>query len=511
MAEYRVLIVDDMVVNTKILDSILQESGYDTVVAHSGEEALKIAREGRLDCILLDIIMPGMDGFEVIRHLKAIPVVAEVPVIFITGEEGPESTVKGFELGAVDYITKPFHHMEVQARLKAHIKLFSTIKSLANAQAETLKQINQAQNSLLKKPDEFPDATFGVLYESLHAAGGDIYDIIEISDGVYGYFVGDFAGHQISTGFLTSSVKALLQQNCVSFNSPSESMRIVNSVLCELMQVGQYLTACYAVIDRHKNTLTVVNMGHPPLLFIPLHGNVREIGRGGDILGAFPDPIYREHTVDIYPGDRIFMYTDGLIEGKEVWSAATQFLAEAVGESRDLKREELISSVYEKTRGPRGVVDDDVMVVVADFEGEPPVVTTDILDSGIKEYRFCAIRRLIDPCIDMIINDLNEWGVEDVFSIKLVLYEAIGNAVVHGSKDNYKKEVKVHLSYTNRILKMDVLDDGPGFDWRTKIKSGSLTDEFSDSGRGIQLLKAYGFDFAYNEKGNQLFLKKEYR
>lgn len=511
MSEYKVLIVDDMVVNTKILDNILKESGYARVVAHSGEEALKIARQGGLDCILLDIIMPGMDGFEVIRHLKAIPAVAEVPVIFITGEEGPESTVKGFELGAVDYITKPFHHMEVQARLKAHIKLFSTIKSLANAQAETLKQINQAQNSLLKKPDEFPDAAFGVLYESLHAAGGDIYDIIEISSGVIGYFVGDFAGHQISTGFLTSSVKALLQQNCTAFNSPSESMRIVNSVLCELMQVGQYLTACYAVIDKHKNTLTVVNMGHPPLLFIPKHGNVREIGRGGDILGAFPDPIYREHVVDIYPGDRIFMYTDGLIEGKEVWSAATEFLAEAVGECRDLGRDELIAAVYERTKGPRDIVDDDVMVVVADYEGDAPIVTSHLLESGKKEYVFCAIRRLIDPCIELVINDLTEMGIEDLFSVKLVLYEAIGNAVVHGSKDNYRKEVKVVVSYDNRILRMEVIDDGPGFDWKKKVKVNSVSDEFSDSGRGLHLLTAYGFEFSYNDKGNHLYLKKEYR
>ncbi|MGM0442558.1 MAG: SpoIIE family protein phosphatase [Fibrobacterota bacterium] len=511
--KHRVLIVDDLPVNTAVLSSILEKNGYDTVSVHSGAEAVENAREGDFDSILLDIVMPGMDGFEVIRRLKSQPETAEIPVIFITGREGPESLAKGFELGAVDYITKPFNKLEVRARLKAHIKLYSTIKSLANAQADTLKQINEAQNSLLKRPEDMPEAYFSVYYEALHAAGGDIYDIIQISDDVYGYFVGDFAGHQISTSFLTSSVKALLHQNCTSYNTPIESMRIINSVLEKLMRIGQYMTACYAVIDRRKNTLTVISMGHPPLIFIPGIGNIREIGRGGDILGVFDQAVFRKYSVDMYPGDRILIYTDGLIEGERVWSAETGDLVKKVHEVRNISdKDELIRRLYTLTEDQRGPVDDDVMVLTADFPGQAPGITVSE-EGGCRKYTFNAIRRLIDPCLHRIIEDLpDDPGRSfDIYSFKLVLYESLGNAVVHGCRENVAARVAVTICIEGAYLKIRIEDEGRGFDWKSHLKKQKEESRhyLLDSGRGIRIFEAYDYDFKYNDRGNVLYLSKK--
>jgi sigma-B regulation protein RsbU (phosphoserine phosphatase) len=509
-----VLIIDDLPVNTRVLSSILEKSGYETVAAHSGKDALAIVENTDFDCILLDIVMPDMDGFEVIRRLKSIAKTSEVPVIFITGKEGSESVARGFELGAVDYITKPFNKVEVMARLKAHIKLYSTIKSLENAQAETLQQINEAQNSLLKQPDDLLEAHFSVLYKSLHAAGGDIYDIIKITENMYGYFVGDFAGHKISTSFLTSSVKALLHQNCNFHNSPVESMRMINSVLVKLMNSGQYMTGCYALIDRLKNTLTVVSMGHPPLIFIPRHGNARLVGKGGDILGVFEQCVFRKSTLDIYPGDRILLYTDGLIEGERVWSAEVDSLLAAVRKHRySENRSVFIDNIFKETVHQRGELDDDVMVLVADFPGNPPRIDAQKNDNEIC-YKFHALRRLIDPAVQSLEKDIAMLtGVTQQYGIKLVLYEALGNAVIHGSKEQSDRFVYVCVSYRKNSLCIKITDEGTGFDWRSYLHkmnpdSGSL-EKMPSSGRGLQVFTDYGFDFSFNDTGNTLYLEKK--
>lgn len=507
---YRVLVVDDMQVNLKILDNILTNAGYETVLVTSGEEALEAISDQQFHCVLLDIIMPGIDGFEVIKHFKQIPSMADVPVIFITGEEGPEATVRGFEAGAVDYITKPFHPHEVQVRVKSHIKLYTTIQSLASAQADTLKQINNAQNSLLKKPEDYPQANFSVYYCSLHAAGGDIYDIIEITPTKFAYFVGDFAGHQISTGFLTSSVKALLQQNCNDMLSPAETMRIVNSVLCELMKPGQYLTACYAVLDTESYELTVVNMGHPPMFLKQNIGEkVVEIGRGGDVLGVFEDAFYQEDTFSLVPGDRLLLYTDGLIEGKAVWSASTRTLKNNLFELDFKEREEFVTELLTVTEDLRGEVTDDIMLLIVDVPGDIPEIVREENEMSLQ-ITFPATSRITSEIARNVFRWISARAeLKDKYGLKLVLNEAISNAVIHGNGNDFRKSVKVAVEINSMDIYIYIEDQGKGFNWRKKQKN-DMNDSSADNGRGLPLFTAYGFNAEYNDVGNRLELRIGY-
>lgn len=118
-----ILIVDDVVPNVQIAKAILQMDGYEVATAESGPEALKYLRYHRVDLILLDIMMPDMDGFDVARTIKEMPGVAETPIIYLTARNDEESLTKGFELGAVDYITKPFRGAELRMRVRTHLKL----------------------------------------------------------------------------------------------------------------------------------------------------------------------------------------------------------------------------------------------------------------------------------------------------------------------------------------------------------------------------------------------------
>ena len=122
MKDCTVLVVDDTEVNIDVLVATLGNL-YDIAVALDGESALEIASENPPDLILLDIMMPGLDGYEVCRRLKEDPVLTKIPVIFLTALTEIENKTKGFQAGAVDYVTKPFEVLEVQARVKTHLSL----------------------------------------------------------------------------------------------------------------------------------------------------------------------------------------------------------------------------------------------------------------------------------------------------------------------------------------------------------------------------------------------------
>jgi diguanylate cyclase (GGDEF)-like protein len=137
-----ILIVDDNPTNLSVLSQALKEAGYKTRVAMDGESAIEQAQEERPELVLLDIQMPGMDGFETCMGLKANPQTQDIPVIFITASADIENKIKGLSVGAVDYITKPFQFEEVLARVKVHLELrFLTQK--VQEQAISLQRANQ--------------------------------------------------------------------------------------------------------------------------------------------------------------------------------------------------------------------------------------------------------------------------------------------------------------------------------------------------------------------------------
>ena len=267
-----ILAIDDHPLNLKIIEKTLSKEGYRVLCAKSGLQGRQLAMEQQPDLILLDIIMPDEDGFDVIRALKKEPSTATIPVIFLTASHAVASKLKGFQLGAVDYITKPFHPQEVIARIRLHLKLSIASNSLVTAQAGRLRQVTQAQVSLLPAPDAHPDAAFGIFYRAMQEAGGDFYDIVDVAKEIKGYFIADFSGHDIETSYMTYSLKALLTQNFTPVYKPMESMKIINDVLVELLPEEKYLTASYLLINRITGFATIINAGHLPMIFMPKEG-----------------------------------------------------------------------------------------------------------------------------------------------------------------------------------------------------------------------------------------------
>jgi signal transduction histidine kinase len=145
--EVKILLVDDTPTNLKVLSEAVRNQGWTTLIATDGETAIEQAAYAQPSLILLDVMMPGIDGFETCARLKRNPVTANIPIIFMTALSDAVNKVKGLDLGAVDYITKPFQQEEVLARVKLHLKLYHLAQSLE-------AQNNQLEARVLKRTQE---------------------------------------------------------------------------------------------------------------------------------------------------------------------------------------------------------------------------------------------------------------------------------------------------------------------------------------------------------------------
>ncbi len=367
---YTILVVDDNRLNLKLIEKSLSKEGYKLFCSDNGPDARAIALKEKPNLILLDIEMPGESGFEVIQKLKDNAETNAIPVLFLTGVSEVDSKLKGFDLGAVDYITKPFHPLEVLARVRIHLKLSIATNSLITGQADKLRQLTEAQVSMLPTPAGNPDARFGVYYKALEEAGGDFYDILNISENIKGYFVADFSGHDIKTSYMTASVKALLAQNCTPVYSPIESIKMINDVLAEIMPEGKYLTACYMHINRATRKLTIINAGHPPVVCLPVKGEPFLIKTEGDILGMFKDAHFGVQTLTVSQGDRFFVYTDGLVESAEkkiTWASGADSLLKVYQEVSGVPYEKAPEALIDHLFGKSGLPEDDIVVLCVEI------------------------------------------------------------------------------------------------------------------------------------------------
>ena len=364
---FTVLIVDDSSANREYLAHILEEDGYSTLQATNGQDGIAAAARERPLLILLDVVMPGIDGFETLRRLKENPATKRISVIMLTSLDDQESKLKAFDYGAVDYIIKSANEAEVRARARAHIRLAIINQELVAARADCVRQISNAQRSLLVKPQELPEARFSVYYRSLHEAGGDFYDVLPVSDGVFFYLIADVAGHDVETSYVTPAVKVLLKQCATPAYSVPETMAFLNEVLTETLLEENYLTAFALRLNRRVGKAVYLAAGHPPALFIPKDGPIGFANSENPFIGMFKGSSYKANSMDIKEGDRFLLYTDGLVEigsEKKTWLESYGRLSEIGERLREIPLDELPEAFVHALR--TDVPDDDTTVLAVE-------------------------------------------------------------------------------------------------------------------------------------------------
>jgi sigma-B regulation protein RsbU (phosphoserine phosphatase) len=312
------LLVDDTPANIQIMNAILKDH-YRIRIATNGTKALELAASEPVpDLILLDVMMPGMDGFEVCTRLKADPATREIPVIFVTGQTEVEDETRGFEVGGVDYIHKPFSQAVVKARVQTHLMLRGIRDQLAQQlkvirnEMETARQI---QLSIL--PREAPksnDLEIAARYMPMTSVAGDFYDFIVVDDKRLGALVADVSGHGMPAALISSMLKIALAAQSECASDPARVLSGLNEALCGKFK-GHFVTAAYIFIDTEKKTITYAGAGHPPLLLRDhASGKGSEVLENGLFLGAFPHAAYSALERPFHEGDVVLLYTDGIVE-----------------------------------------------------------------------------------------------------------------------------------------------------------------------------------------------------
>jgi len=377
-----ILVVDDTPINLGIISGALKDC-FNTKVATNGEKALSIASGAeKPDLILLDVMMPGMDGYEVCRRLKANPETKNIPVIFLTGQTGTEDETKGFEVGAVDYIHKPFSAAIVKVRVRLHLMLREAHQQIARQLREInneLELARQIQLSILPRDTPKLDGLDIVArYIPMTSVAGDFYDFIVVDKNHVGILVADVSGHGLPAALIASMLQVALVGQTAHASEPAKVLSGLNLALCGKFQEN-FVTAAYVFVDLEKNVMRYGGAGHPPmLLWRNSSGRVSEVLENGLILGQLTEAEYTALEVPIEAGDRSVLYTDGIPETRNLTDVefGTSGFKRFVESSFSLGGDQFIDALLgELARWSDHPGDnrqqDDITVLVIDFKSRP--------------------------------------------------------------------------------------------------------------------------------------------
>lgn len=329
-----ILIVDDTPTNIGVISGALKDL-YKTKIATNGPKALALAcAEQKPDLILLDVMMPEMDGYEVCMRLKADPSTREIPVIFLTGQTSADDETRGFEVGAVDYIHKPFSSAVVKARVRSHILLRESRAQLAAqllALNNELEMARQIQLSILPHSvPQLPGLETIARFHPMTSVAGDFYDFVQIDDKHLGILIADVSGHGLPSALIASMLQVALTAQVAHASEPAKVLSGLNRALCGKF-TQDFATAVYVYVDMEKSLMRYAGAGHPPVMqFRPSTGKSNQVLKNGLVLGMFDVATYETLELPLEPGDRHVLYTDGILE-------AASTAGELYGEDRFMR------------------------------------------------------------------------------------------------------------------------------------------------------------------------------
>ena len=380
----RILVVDDNDDNRYTLTLHLDLEGYTNVeTAQDGEEAIARLEEGSFDLLLLDVMMPKVDGYQVLTWLKNHVRLRDLPVIMISALAEMNSVVRCIELGAVDYLLKPFNPVLLKARLGATLekkRLRDEIDAHLARLLEELDTARRLQMGMVPQSFPVPSAQLPIdLYASMEPArevGGDLYDFFVTDDGTLCFLIGDVSGKGMPAALFMARAKSLIRIATELMRprhgasaKPSEIIGLVNRELCQDNGNMMFVTLFFAMLAPATGELSFCNAGHNAPYRLDGNSLTAIDGAKGIILGVKPDAVYDTGQISLATGEMIYLFTDGITE-------ASNAIDELFGEARleavlrggaGRASAEIVSSVAEAVKSFVGTAlpsDDITMIAV---------------------------------------------------------------------------------------------------------------------------------------------------
>ncbi|MHC4414911.1 MAG: PP2C family protein-serine/threonine phosphatase [Planctomycetota bacterium] len=376
------LVVDDNEMNRDMLSRRLGRRGHTVATAEDGRKALEMIGEQPFDVVLLDIMMPGIDGIEVLKTVRQKHAAGDLPIIMATAKDESDDIVAALKLGANDYVTKPLDFQVVLARVQTQLSLKRAKEALTTAHARMKRDLEAAakvQQALL--PVTAPKterARFAWEYRPCDELAGDSVNVFEIDDRHVGIYVLDVSGHGVPAALLSVSVTHSLAQRDSQSSiitepgdggsgllivEPARVAGRLNQLFPMAANANRYFTLVYGVLDTESGLFRFVAAGHPGPIVVRDDGSVEALDVSSFPIGIVKEGEFEEASVQLRPGDRLFLHSDGVNEERnpegEMFGRARA--RDLVASLRGRPLTEALSSVVESLadwKGDRDFTDD---------------------------------------------------------------------------------------------------------------------------------------------------------
>lgn len=331
MAKPRILIVDDEPFNVDYLEQELEDTGCETLAAANGLEALQQVQAASPDLVLLDMMMPVMDGFETLSRLKADPATRQIPIIIISAHSDLHSVVRGIQLGAEDYLPKPFEPVLLHARISSCLEK----KRLHDVQQMYLKSLEreleiarQIQAGFL--PAELPRVEgweIAAYFKAAREVAGDFYDAFRLPDGDLVCVTGDVCGKGVGAALFMTLFRSLIRATATTGTLSASAGPGGCSTVERLQQVAaftnryvvdnhgeasMFAAVFIASLDPREGRLTYLNCGGESPLLVRRGAPAAILRPGGPVIGVIPEARFTAGETRMEPGDLLLAYTDGV-------------------------------------------------------------------------------------------------------------------------------------------------------------------------------------------------------
>ena len=318
----RVLIADDQMDVLDALQMLLSGCGLATeAVTHPGR-VLRALKTGQFDAVLMDLnytrdIIAGEEGLELVSQIRSMD--SLLPVVVMTAWSSVDLAVEAMRRGASDFIKKPWENRDLLQKLQNQLSRARAQRRVQRQRDGELQEVREIQDSL--RPQKLPEVAgyeVAAITQPLRFVGGDYYNVVRLSERHTVLCIADVAGKGWPAALLMSSLQAALKPLIWQRLAPRELCHRLNRILCDLTPVGKFISFFYAVLDSVDNRLTYCNAGHNPPLLIRPDGASTELKAAGAVLGQFPHWLYEQSELEMRSGDKLLLFTDGLVESCNV-------------------------------------------------------------------------------------------------------------------------------------------------------------------------------------------------
>ena len=355
----RTLIADDQPDVLEALHLLLKREGYQIEAVNSPKAVLDRLHDREYDVLLMDLnyaldTTSGQEGLDLLARVQKLD--STLPVVVMTAWGSIRLAVEAMQRGAADFVEKPWDNSKLLSTLRTQIESRNERRSGAARESGEIEAASATQRGLLPQSiPQFPGYEISAAWRPAGAVSGDYLDLLRLDANHLALSVADVIGKGVPAALLMSNVQAAVHALAGEMLPTGELCRRINRIVAANVGSGKFITFFYGVLDSARR-FSYTNAGHCEPILVRQNGECVRVNHGGVVLGVFPDWEYREEHVDLEPGDRLVLFTDGITE-----------IANATGE--EFGEERLMELLRANRALDAEAIEKRVMAAIAEFSG----------------------------------------------------------------------------------------------------------------------------------------------